>query len=197
MDSAEATTPPNSGHCETLPWIIRNRGCADTRLRFSSRPVEQSSITTTTLPSASRRSTKCEPMNPAPPVTRTCGGTELMRGECCVLRVAWSKALFRATRSTQHAMLFSGPSLSPPWPWLFTAADCRGGRGFAGEIHRHAGILQQGLGQRFGHSLAVGGIRDASGLFAIGQKSAFHEQRGAVLPLQDPQEPRATDAAIR
>ena len=33
-------------------------------------PVERSSTTTTSSPSASRRSTTCEPMKPAPPVTR-------------------------------------------------------------------------------------------------------------------------------
>jgi hypothetical protein len=34
-------------------------------------PVEKSSITTTAFPSANNLSTKCEPMKPAPPVTKT------------------------------------------------------------------------------------------------------------------------------
>ena len=40
--------------------------------RFSRLPVEKSSMTTTLLPSFNRRSTRCEPMKPAPPVTRMC-----------------------------------------------------------------------------------------------------------------------------
>src|ERR1700757_2984886 len=52
--------------------MIFNSGCEATFARFSNLPVEQSSITTTDLPSASKRSTRCDPMNPAPPVTSTC-----------------------------------------------------------------------------------------------------------------------------
>jgi len=47
--------------------MTRKAGFVATCARFSSRPVEQSSITTTDLPSASNRSTRCEPMKPAPP----------------------------------------------------------------------------------------------------------------------------------
>src|SRR5438128_1916407 len=43
-----------------------------TDCKFSKLPVEQSSITTTDLPSASSLSTRCEPIKPAPPVTRMC-----------------------------------------------------------------------------------------------------------------------------
>jgi hypothetical protein len=38
--------------------------------RFSRRPVERSSTTATSCPSSSSASTTCEPMKPAPPVTR-------------------------------------------------------------------------------------------------------------------------------
>src|SRR6185503_1180880 len=37
--------------------------------RFASDPVDRSSTTSTSWPSASRRSTRGDPMNPAPPVT--------------------------------------------------------------------------------------------------------------------------------
>src|SRR6266481_6644183 len=40
-------------------------------------PVEQSSMTVTVPPSSSRRSTRCDPMNPAPPVTKVCSGLSI------------------------------------------------------------------------------------------------------------------------
>src|SRR5208283_285836 len=61
----------SSLHSEILDLTIRSRGFDFTAARFSSLPVERSSITTTRLPLLSRRSTKCDPINPAPPVTRT------------------------------------------------------------------------------------------------------------------------------
>src|SRR4030095_5383976 len=44
----------------------RARGCSDSRL-----PGESLSNTTTSIPESVSRSVTCEPMNPAPPVTRT------------------------------------------------------------------------------------------------------------------------------
>src|SRR5437870_873250 len=46
--------------------LIRRRTAA----RFSRRPVERSSSTTTSCPAPTRCSTRCDPMNPAPPVMR-------------------------------------------------------------------------------------------------------------------------------
>src|ERR1700722_9241300 len=57
--------------CRMSCWWIRNpppalaRACA----RLASEPVERSSTTSTSWPSASKRSTRADPMNPAPPVT--------------------------------------------------------------------------------------------------------------------------------
>ena len=45
--------------------------------RFSTRPADRSSTTVTQAPSATNRSTRCEPMNPAPPQTRTCNAQSL------------------------------------------------------------------------------------------------------------------------
>src|SRR2546426_301770 len=46
--------------------LIRRRTAA----KFSRRPVERSSSTTTSCPAPTRCSTRCDPMNPAPPVIR-------------------------------------------------------------------------------------------------------------------------------
>ena len=61
------TSSANS--CEFTP-ICRNRALSGTFGRF---PVERSSTTVTSNPRARKRSATCEPMNPAPPVTRTLG----------------------------------------------------------------------------------------------------------------------------
>src|SRR5579875_2258380 len=52
--------------------MISNRGLSLTPRKLSRLPVEKSSMTTTVLPSFNSRSTRCEPMKPAPPVTRIC-----------------------------------------------------------------------------------------------------------------------------
>ena len=46
------------------------RRCPRASARLDSEPVEKSSTTSTSWPSASSRSTRFEPMKPAPPVTR-------------------------------------------------------------------------------------------------------------------------------
>src|SRR5688572_12536648 len=48
----------------------RNSNRPSRPARFSRAPVERLSITRTLWPSATRRWTRCEPMKPAPPVTR-------------------------------------------------------------------------------------------------------------------------------
>src|SRR6266567_2679623 len=62
------TTPASSG-----PATSTSANCTRPEVkasaRFSSRPVDRSSITTTSFPSWTRRSTRAEPMKPAPPVT--------------------------------------------------------------------------------------------------------------------------------
>ena len=63
----------------------------------------RSSMTTTDLPSASNRSTRCEPMKPAPPVTMT--GRVIMKGVC---RDCYSSA--RATPSAR-AWRYSGVAM--------------------------------------------------------------------------------------
>src|SRR5262249_1249622 len=45
-------------------------------LTYSGRPVERSSSTSTPSPRSTRASTTCEPMKPAPPVTRTFTGEQ-------------------------------------------------------------------------------------------------------------------------
>ncbi len=49
---------------------MRRFGLPETVRRFSALPVEKSSITITLCASANNRSTRCEPIKPAPPVTR-------------------------------------------------------------------------------------------------------------------------------
>ena len=49
--------------------------CFEANARFASRPSAKLSSTRTARPSASSRSTRCDPMKPAPPVTRTCAVT--------------------------------------------------------------------------------------------------------------------------
>src|SRR6185436_6907552 len=66
-----ATMASSSGHSDTLDPIIRSAGLAATDLRFARLPVEKSSIMLTEYPSLNRRSTRCEPIKPAPPVTKT------------------------------------------------------------------------------------------------------------------------------
>src|SRR5690242_19218183 len=53
--------------------MIRSAGCLATAWRFSRLPVERSSITSTRLPSRNNLSTRCDPTNPAPPVTIVTG----------------------------------------------------------------------------------------------------------------------------
>ena len=50
-----------------MRWLRWPRASA----RFASDPIDRSSTTSTSWPSASSRSTRVEPMKPAPPVTRT------------------------------------------------------------------------------------------------------------------------------
>src|SRR6266700_2492486 len=52
-------------------------GLEITARRLSRLPVEQSSMTVTLPPSPSRRSTRCDPMKPAPPVTKLCSGLSI------------------------------------------------------------------------------------------------------------------------
>src|SRR2546425_4679944 len=80
MDSHCETNSGSSAQAEIFDSIRRRRGCACTARKFSRLPVEQSSSTTTFFPSASNRSTRCEPMNPAPPVTRVSGSEDGGRG---------------------------------------------------------------------------------------------------------------------
>src|SRR6266404_4169282 len=70
MAFAPAASSDNSAQVEILDSITRTFGFPATARRFSALPVEKSSITTTVFPSAKSRSTRCEPMNPAPPVTK-------------------------------------------------------------------------------------------------------------------------------
>ena len=62
-----------TAHVDTFASKNRRSGCWRTGLRLSMDPVEQSSITATALSALSKRSTKCDPMKPAPPVTKSCG----------------------------------------------------------------------------------------------------------------------------
>src|ERR1700728_3621141 len=57
--------------CRMSCWWIRNPppAVAGACARLASEPVERSSTTSTSCPSASNRSTRADPMNPAPPVT--------------------------------------------------------------------------------------------------------------------------------
>src|ERR1700743_3633928 len=70
MAFAFAANPGNSAHAEIRDSITRKFGFPSIVPRFSALPVEKSSMTTTAFPSAKSRSTRCEPMKPAPPVTR-------------------------------------------------------------------------------------------------------------------------------
>src|SRR5215211_1708530 len=57
--------------------------------RFSWRPVERASATTTSSPRSSMASTRCEPMNPAPPVTRA----RMRRGTLAATAIATVAAM--------------------------------------------------------------------------------------------------------
>src|ERR1051326_1788746 len=70
MDSAWAVSCSSCGQVEIFESTMRSFGCVCTARRLSILPVEKSSITTTALPSLSKRSTRWEPIKPAPPVTR-------------------------------------------------------------------------------------------------------------------------------
>src|ERR1039458_2915607 len=64
----------------TEPCQKVNRALSRTAARLDRRPVDSESSTETSLPSASRASTRCDPMNPAPPVIRyRATGTRLHR----------------------------------------------------------------------------------------------------------------------
>src|ERR1035437_4278417 len=71
MNSAFAASFGSPAHAEIFDCTKRRRGCALITRKFSRLAVERSSMTTTVLPSASRRSTRWEPIKPAPPVTKT------------------------------------------------------------------------------------------------------------------------------
>src|SRR6266540_671031 len=51
--------------------VIRRARCVRASPRLARAPVDRSSTTSTSYPSASSRSTRFDPTNPAPPVTRT------------------------------------------------------------------------------------------------------------------------------
>ena len=59
---------------------LQGRPLGDRRLRFSAFPVERESITVTRSPRAISASTRFEPMNPAPPVTKQSMGDGSLRG---------------------------------------------------------------------------------------------------------------------
>src|SRR3989441_2442460 len=68
MQSTSAIARRQTAGSVMLPSMRRMRSA--TAARFSRRPVEKSSKTTTSCPPATSCSTKCEPMKPAPPVTK-------------------------------------------------------------------------------------------------------------------------------
>src|SRR5882724_5202053 len=70
MAFAPAANSGNSAQAEMVDSMTRSFEFPATVCRFCALPVEKSSITTTAFPSANSRSTRCEPMKPAPPVTK-------------------------------------------------------------------------------------------------------------------------------
>src|SRR5678816_2777494 len=121
MDSAESVSDSKLGHSEIFVVITCNSGCRLTVPRFSRLPVERSSMTTTDLPSCKRRSTRCEPMKPAPPVTMTgrlFSGVEFIGRETgCQLkrRRHWSgfESARDANRRYPHVQSALGRRLQP------------------------------------------------------------------------------------
>src|SRR5438876_9687086 len=64
--------PSTTGRSRTSPRMTsRSAPGPPTLGKFASDPVLKSSSTRTKKPSASRRAVRCEPIKPAPPVTRT------------------------------------------------------------------------------------------------------------------------------
>src|SRR5262245_53010084 len=82
--SAPTTSFRTTASSVTDPITISKRGWDWTAWRFSVRPVERSSRTTTSWPAVSRASVRCDPMNPAPPVTSV--RTRVQRSDSDTLR---------------------------------------------------------------------------------------------------------------
>src|SRR5712692_10214242 len=73
MMSAASTSSPSTRSFETSSITNSKSACPRRAARLSTLPVERLSTTVTRCPSATRRSARCEPMNPAPPVIRNLG----------------------------------------------------------------------------------------------------------------------------
>src|SRR5262249_51282823 len=97
--------------------------------RFSRRPVERSSSTRTGRPTATSASTKCEPMNPAPPVTR-------QRAAMHVPRLPSEPATSRAAAAGRSAGCRRGLVWAPPWGGAYPAAPLERPRGPVGLLPR-------------------------------------------------------------
>ena len=70
----KTTSTPATARATTAASATEPRISSAAGSRFSSRPVERSSSTRTVWPSSRRPSTRCDPMKPAPPVTRASMG---------------------------------------------------------------------------------------------------------------------------
>src|SRR6478609_1617277 len=129
--TSSLTTDDFSTESTTRWKSRRSRSCAT----FRSEPVERSSRTKTSVPCSSRRSARCEPMNPAPPVISALrpGASTLMAPDprCWLLR------------RCQHAFPWGNPSVCLEYvqamrsrlaPWLavltLTAAGAAAAAGY-------------------------------------------------------------------
>src|SRR5271157_4451669 len=79
----------SAGRSRLSPLARRNDGALEAPSRNRSWPVDMSSHPTTPTPSASRRSTRFEPMKPAAPVTNTVFMDEGRPGLAHERRGAW------------------------------------------------------------------------------------------------------------
>ena len=119
--------------------VVRDQARASAR--FASDPVERSSTTSTSWPSASRRSTSVEPMNPAPPVTRTRTVSPLGRRHGhLALRQGWRRrATCAASADDRRRRATSAPApIARVGPDDRRADPCTGIEARAREQHRAA-----------------------------------------------------------
>jgi len=110
-----------------------------------------------------------------------------MRGDAALLRVAWSEGSL--PRNTQHAArnaLLRSITESPLALVVHRGWTVVGAGDSPAKFTVMPGILQQGLGQRFGHSLAVGGSAMRLASLRLDRNPPSMSSAGRFCPFKTP-----------
>src|SRR5215470_3147834 len=123
---------------ETSARVMRKFGCFSRWPTFESTPVIRLSSASTSQPSAIRRSHKCDPRNPAPPVT-----TARMRSPPKFGRQS-TRSLGRFARCNAPGMQVLEKKESLPAWWFLSLRDLRNVRQISALERRQRVLYEQG-----------------------------------------------------